>query len=193
VNTRACEPTHNLRHSPDTYQKRAEELLRQRDGLLLENGKLRAAVSVEEKRLQNLIHGAEQTSNGVGFHAGGGTIPVSRTRGRALCVTVAPLRNLKFNLGDRPLVLVFVADPDQQIKPAANLLRECYELTAAEARLAMPLIEGHSLKEAAEICGVTHNTAKSQLKSIFVKTNVRRQSELVKVLLVSSGDAIAAS
>jgi DNA-binding CsgD family transcriptional regulator len=112
---------------------------------------------------------------------------------RPLCVTVAPLRNLEFDLGDRPSVLVFVADPDQQIKPATSLLRECYGLTTAEARLAMPLIEGHSLKEAADICGVTHNTAKSQLKSIFVKTNVRRQSELVKVLLVGSSGAIAAS
>jgi PAS domain-containing protein len=41
--------------------RQAEELLRQGDGLLLENGKLSAALSAEAKRLQNLIHGAEQT------------------------------------------------------------------------------------------------------------------------------------
>jgi DNA-binding CsgD family transcriptional regulator len=37
------------------------------------------------------------------------------------------------------------------------------------------VVEGRALKEAADLCGITHNTAKSQLKSIFLKTNVRHQ------------------
>jgi DNA-binding CsgD family transcriptional regulator len=47
----------------------------------------------------------------------------------------------------------------------------------------MVLLEGHSLKGAAELCGVTLNTAKSQLKGVFAKTQVQRQAELIRVLL----------
>jgi DNA-binding CsgD family transcriptional regulator len=48
------------------------------------------------------------------------------------------------------------------------------------------LLEGRSLKEAADLSGVAHNTAKSRLKSIFLKTQVQRQSELIKPLLAGS-------
>lgn len=53
--------------------------------------------------------------------------------------------------------------------------------------LRIVLLSGCSLKNAANLCGVTHNTAKSPFKAIFVKTDVKRQSELVRLLLKSSG------
>jgi DNA-binding CsgD family transcriptional regulator len=65
----------------------------------------------------------------------------------------------------------------------ADLLRRCYGLTPAEARLTMLLLQGHSLKESADFCRVTQNTAKSQLKSIFSKTHVKSQGELIRLLL----------
>jgi DNA-binding CsgD family transcriptional regulator len=51
----------------------------------------------------------------------------------------------------------------------------------------MVLLEGQSLKEAAERSGVTHNTAKSQLKSVFLKTQVQRQGQLIRLLLNTVG------
>lgn len=51
----------------------------------------------------------------------------------------------------------------------------------------MVLLEGHSLKEAADSSGVTYNTIKSQLKIIFLKTNVQRQGELIRLLLNTAG------
>jgi DNA-binding CsgD family transcriptional regulator len=165
---------------------KADELLRQGDGLLLGTGRLKASVDAETTRLKALIFGATQTGNGIGLSAGA-TIFISRKARRPLCVTVAPLRNFNVGLGQQPSAVLFVSDPDQRVELPADLLRRCHGLTRAEARLAMILVEGRSLKEAADLCGVTHNTAKSQLKNIFVKTNVERQSELVKLLLISSG------
>jgi DNA-binding CsgD family transcriptional regulator len=49
--------------------------------------------------------------------------------------------------------------------------------------MTMALLEGHSLTEAADSCGVTYNTAKSQLKIIFLKTSVQRQGDLIRLLL----------
>jgi DNA-binding CsgD family transcriptional regulator len=56
-------------------------------------------------------------------------------------------------------------------------------LTSAEARLALLLAEGLSLKEASEALSVSVLTLRSQLKSVFVKTGVKRQTELVTLLL----------
>jgi DNA-binding CsgD family transcriptional regulator len=166
--------------------RRAEDLLRPKDGLLLVQGKLCAGVDAESMRLRGMIVGATQTSNGKGLSAGG-TILVSRENKRPLSVTVAPLRSVSVGLAKQPCAVLFVSDPDQNVEVPADLLKRCYGLTIAEAHLTTVLLEGHSLREAAELCGVTQNTAKTQLKSVFAKTQVRRQGELIKLLLTSSG------
>ena len=165
--------------------RRAEELLCQKDGLSFARGKLSAAVRAESARLQALIHGAVQTGSGCGLSAGG-TILISREKGRPLSISVAPLRDFNANFSKRPAAVLFISDPDRTPKLPADLLQRCYGLTLAEVRLAMVLLEGHSLKEAANSCCVTYNTAKSQLKIIFLKTNVKRQSELIRLLLNTS-------
>lgn len=58
-----------------------------------------------------------------------------------------------------------------------------YSLSPAEAKLAVILAEGESVEDAAEKLGISVHTARTQLKSIFAKTDVRRQSELVSMLL----------
>jgi DNA-binding CsgD family transcriptional regulator/PAS domain-containing protein len=171
---------------------KAEDLLRKKDGMMLVHERLSAAAHEEATRLRATIRDAVRTSNGKGTRSGG-IVPVSRKKGRPLSVRVAPVRNSGLSLVHEPSAVIFISDPDQKVELPADLLHRYYGLTMAEARLTMVLVEGRSLKEAADICDVTHNTAKSQLKSIFVKTNVQRQSELVKVLLVCSSGAIAAS
>lgn len=166
--------------------KRAEELLNCKDGLLLAQGKLRAGVCSESVGLQAMIGMATQTGNGKGFGAGG-TILISRETGRPLSLTVSPLRGFNATLSQRSAAVVFISDPDRDLEFPAGVLQRCYGLTPAEARLAMALLEGHSLKEVADTCGVTHNTAKSQLKCIFVKTQVKRQGELIRLLLTAEG------
>lgn len=159
----------------------AEEVLDRRDGLLLERGKVSAAVRSEATRLHVMIEEASQPGNGKGLNAGG-SILISREKSRPVSVTVAPLHESGCSLSQRPAVVLFVSDPDQKPELPVDLLRHCYGLTPAEARLALVLLEGHSLKIAADFCGVTHNTAKSQLKSVFLKTQVQRQGELIRLL-----------
>ena len=57
----------------------------------------------------------------------------------------------------------------------------------AEARLAAVLGEGLSLVEAARRLGIAHNTAKVQLRSVFAKTGVHRQAQLVALLASIGG------
>ena len=164
----------------------AEEILSRADGLLLRLGRLSAAVQTESALLQNAIRGAVATGNGKGLSAGG-TILISREKGHSFSITVAPLRQYSTTLSRRPAAVLFISDPDRTQELPADLLQRRYGLTPAEGRLAIALLEGHSLKEAADSSGVTYNTVKSQLKIIFLKTNVQRQGELIRLLLNTAG------
>jgi len=66
-------------------------------------------------------------------------------------------------------------------------LRRLYGLTPAEARLAQALVAGEHLNDIAEHLGITKETARSQLKAVFAKTDTHRQAELVRVLLLGVG------
>ena len=75
--------------------------------------------------------------------------------------------------------------------PPAAVLRKCVGLTLAECRVALLLSDGHSPKEIANTVGATDNTVRSQIKSIFSKTGVRRQSDLVRLPLTTrAGHAV---
>tara|TARA_R110000824_G_scaffold118960_14_gene272198 strand:+ start:334810 stop:336606 length:1797 start_codon:yes stop_codon:yes gene_type:complete len=63
-----------------------------------------------------------------------------------------------------------------------HLLRASLGLTPAELRLANLLKDGMSLSEAAPQLGIAVNTARNQLRAIFTKLGVNRQSEMVRHL-----------
>lgn len=58
-----------------------------------------------------------------------------------------------------------------------------FELTVAQARLALFVAEGGTIREYAELLGIKISTVRTHLKSIFAKTGVKRQAELAILLL----------
>ncbi len=72
----------------------------------------------------------------------------------------------------------------------ASVLRETYGLTPAEVRVAQNLVSGSALTDIADTLGVTHNTVRNQLKSIFSKTDTKRQTELVGLILSTPTNVI---
>ena len=64
-------------------------------------------------------------------------------------------------------------------------LADLFELTPAEANLAILLARGLSLAEVSEAQSISQHTARAQLKSIFAKTGVSRQAELVRLVIKS--------
>ena len=163
----------------------AETILVARDGLHLEAGELHAASRSEDAILQKQISDAIRMGSGIGL-AKGGVIPVSRPSGhRSLEVVVAPmgrdssLRTVAPSGG----ALVFVLDPEVAMPDEHRVLRALYGFTPAEARFARLLANDLSLSEAAEQAGITLQTARHRLKSLFEKTNTHRQSSLVRLLV----------
>jgi DNA-binding CsgD family transcriptional regulator len=74
-----------------------------------------------------------------------------------------------------------------------DLLRSHFGLTLAEARLALHLVAGGTLRSAAVKLGITYETARSSLKKIFRKTETRRQAQLVIVILTALLECLEAS
>jgi DNA-binding CsgD family transcriptional regulator len=78
--------------------------------------------------------------------------------------------------------VVVLVDLDARAEPPEAVLRQCFGLSAAEARLAKGLAAGRNLDTLAEELAITKDTARHELKSVFAKLDVHRQSELVALL-----------
>ena len=84
-----------------------------------------------------------------------------------------------------PSVAIFVSDPDLRESASQQILGELFGLTPAEANLAILLARGLSLSEASATQHISLHTSRSQLNSVFSKTGVSRQAELVRLVLKS--------
>lgn len=166
--------------------RRAEEIVCQKDGLLRTADGLCAPRTSESLALRALVKDAVSTRLGHGGHSGGAISLTRPSLKRALNVLVAPLfpqNGLPAQQG--AVVALFVSDPETHEETKEDLLRYFYGLTPAEATLAAKLVTGDDLKDAAETLSVSMNTARTHLKRVFQKTGTRRQAELVRLLLQS--------
>jgi len=78
---------------------------------------------------------------------------------------------------------VFIGDPKARTGDPTRVLRDLFGLTKGEARLALLLVSGCSIGEAAHILEVKESTVRSVLRAIFAKTGTNRQADLVRLLL----------
>jgi DNA-binding CsgD family transcriptional regulator len=147
---------------------------------------LMATAPSEDRKLRRLIQGALSTGRGAGVDAGG-PITISREGLRQpLHVFVTPLRTQTLRLGkETPVVAIFISDPERKPAKRSSVFAQLYGLTRAEARLAESLADGKGLKETSEQLGVAQSTLRSQLKSVFAKTNTNRQGQLIRLILLT--------
>jgi DNA-binding CsgD family transcriptional regulator len=161
----------------------AERLLREADGLSIgTEDTLRAAAPSLSARLNALImrtvgtHGEPGTS---------GTLHLPRPTGKPdLTLVAVPLLPRAAGPGSHhPAVLLQVADPSARANPQRALLVEAFELTPAEADLAIDLLAGLSVREIAVASERSIATVRTHLASLLAKTGTARQSELVRLLM----------
>jgi DNA-binding CsgD family transcriptional regulator/PAS domain-containing protein len=90
----------------------------------------------------------------------------------------------EFSRADRPVLAIgFVSDPDAVPQVDAGVLRKTFGLSSAEAAVAQEMLSGDALDRVALRMGVSENTVKTQLQSIYGKTGTHRQAQLVKLLM----------
>jgi DNA-binding CsgD family transcriptional regulator len=107
---------------------------------------------------------------------------VSRSDKRPLIVRVQSLPALLSDVFGRARALVRFFDVDRMARSAPEVLRKVLGLTEAEARLANELASGNSIEQTAGRFGISKETARTQLKAVFRKTDCRSQADLVGLI-----------
>lgn len=84
-----------------------------------------------------------------------------------------------------PTILLCLAAPGLLGQAAETDLAQLFQLTKAESRLLAALVNGYSIEDYADEAGLSRNTLRSQMKSLFRKTGTNRQEEVVRQVLNS--------
>ncbi len=77
--------------------------------------------------------------------------------------------------------VVFVIDPEDTRAISTERLARLFVLSQAESEVVRAMVDGLSAAEIAELRGTTDGTVRSQIKSIYAKTGVRRRADLVRL------------
>ena len=153
----------------------AAELKSGRGGLTLARGIISAKALALREQLMQAIRAAcaLQRSSGVCVPQAG-TPPETWSR-----MVVVPVAG---SAAGEMYAAIWILNTEAPALPSEELLNTLFLLSPAEARLAIGLLKGLSAAECAQQSGVGVATIRSQLHSIFSKTGVRRQAQLVALL-----------
>jgi DNA-binding CsgD family transcriptional regulator len=164
--------------------RKAEHVCAANEGVYLRHSRLGAHKPDDHQVLCRLIERATAAARGQTPKACG-SVSIHRPAAPPLTVSVmalSPQAPLMPSVASKSAtVAVFIRSADDEGSGLPELLIARYGLTSAEARLAAQLFDGRSLTQAAERNNVSRETVRGQLRSIFSKTQVRRQTHLLRL------------
>src|SRR5215217_2850244 len=161
----------------------AKDILQAGDALVERQSVLRAYQREDNERLaQVLAEAAAVRSNS----AWSGCIRLSRRSGKSAYTAMVSLLfdavDVSRTIGNRA-ALITITDPDREHSSGLiKALQQAFGLTPAEAQTASLVGSGLSPQDAADQCGLSVGTIRSELKSIFAKVGISRQSELASAV-----------
>lgn len=156
------------------------------DGLFVSNGAVLATMVSRQAKLNALISKTLARANLSTLQP---TPPLAlpRPSGRAPLVVYGFSVSVDQSafmapLGGQPKAMLLVIEPDKGRFLDEQLLQEMFGLTRAEARVASAVARGKTPRQASTEFGIREGSFRTQLKSVFHKTGVQRQAELVLLL-----------
>ncbi len=160
-------------------------------GLQVSAQGLRAQDAAEDAQLQRLIASSLSTAWGQGEVAGGSLLLRRAGREPPVIVAVSPLGEGRLQGAlpqGRIRAVVFLS---RRAAPPGleGMFRTLFGLTAAEARVAMALVDGDNAGQIAERLRVGRETVRTQTKAVYGKTGVKRQGQFIKLALSSPAPA----
>jgi DNA-binding CsgD family transcriptional regulator len=159
----------------------ADRLLNGGNGLDTRQGRIRAARPRHTDKLLAMIEGAARTSVGGAAVAVDAVSIPAEADGPALAIVaepLAPAHSDRLGHSADPGAILFIGDSGAASRPSAERMRIVYDLTPAEARLAALIVHGRDMKGAAQALGISPNTAKYHLKTVFEKVGVSRANPI---------------
>lgn len=161
----------------------AEAILSQNNGLTARGTRLVATSHSDTARVTRAI--ADTAGSGCGGSRAGKGIRLPRPlTSDELTLEIVPLpgeQSRPFAAGGAKAVIVINAPRTLDTTRFARFA-EAHRLTQAEFKLVRTLLEGGDLHQAADRLGIKHSTARTQLKSVFLKTGAHRQADLVRLV-----------
>jgi DNA-binding CsgD family transcriptional regulator len=109
-------------------------------------------------------------------------VVINRANAPWLLIEAMPVTALGSGFFNEGRALLLLTDLTEPAASDARLLAIVFGLTPAEAKLAARIALGIGIDAAAAVLRIARETAKSQLKPVFFKTNVRSQPELLALL-----------
>lgn len=163
--------------------RRAGDLLKEEDGLLLSHDGLRAGTVPETVELRQLIYSAARMLDSRAEYSRG-LLSLSRRGGKnPIRLFIAPLPPSAKGERTCPTVAIFVTALEWYSAPEPLVFEELLGLTPAEARLAAALASGKSIQEYTRESGVMVSTTRTHIKRMYSKLGVTRQGDLMRILL----------
>ena len=164
----------------------ADNLLAESRSLYLHNDELTLKRHNDNKQLDNLIQKAltfhQQTPDGTFVDA----LRIITDDDHDLGLLVRSVSSTGIHQSDAsPCVIVYIDQSDYQEVPQAKFISQLLGLTPSEATLAILLSKGYTLIESAKVLEITENSVRTYIKTIFNKTGVSRQTDLVRLVLKS--------
>jgi DNA-binding CsgD family transcriptional regulator len=127
--------------------------------------------------VQSALHGTPMAAIAVPRADGGSPLTILASSVRAQDVDRFADASLK-----GAAVLLFIIDAANKAGIPASVLTDAYGLTPAEAKVALAISSGLSIPETAKALRLSPNTIKTQLRGVFSKSGLSRQTELARMI-----------
>ena len=159
------------------HNQSAEQLCRDSGTISTSKGRLAFSWQPVDVAVQRIVALGMQDESALG--TAGINLPLS-ARGLPLVAHVLPLarRDTATRIAGQAAAAIFVAEHGSFSPSAMEAVAALFGLTAAEKRIAGQVAEGLTRQEIAEANAVSDGTVKSQLASVFDKTNTSDQRQL---------------
>jgi DNA-binding CsgD family transcriptional regulator len=113
-----------------------------------------------------------------------GIARIHKTDGSAITVHVSAIRpeQAMGAFGHMARALLIFHDPKISVELDPFIVAETFDLSPAEARVAVQLAAGKTAQQIAEESFVALSTIRTQVQTLFQKTGVTRQVDLIRLL-----------
>ena len=173
----------NSAAEPVFMNKGAERVVEQGDGLKIKGAALETTWPKDSDLFHRLIADACRSRSVTGISPGG-AMRLDRAVGQPPYeIFVAPAPGAYMADPFKPLAAIFLRESISRPTPSLSELQHRFRLSAAEARLLTALLGDDTLNSFASRSGVSKETLRTQLKSIFQKTQTTSQLDLVRTCL----------
>lgn len=152
----------------------AEDVLAEDRLLSLREKTLKAAHPAQDRELQQSIAAALADPASSSHRS----LALASPSGTPVVLDVVTIARRDYAMQFRPRLVITVRRSGEDAN-AADLIQRAFGFTATEAEIAIELAGGEARSKIAERRGISEHTVRSHVKSIFGKSGVQREPELV--------------